>query len=67
MALSLTTDSLFVGRSAEYTKLRQLFENDRIFGSVVITGLGGIGKTSLARMFARSATDLFPGGTEFVA
>jgi restriction system protein len=71
MVLSPPTDllermSLFVGRSTEYTQLRGLFENDRIFGSVVITGLVGIGKTSLARMFAQSATDLFPGGTGFL-
>jgi hypothetical protein len=58
---------LIVGRSSEYGRLRQLLENDRAFGSVVVTGLGGIGKTTFVRMFARSAADLFPGGIEFLS
>ncbi len=48
-----------IGRDLEIARLRELFESGRF---VTITGIGGTGKTRLAREFGRMAVPDFPGG-----
>lgn len=57
---------MYVGRSKEFERLRSLLTGD-FPRSVVVTGLGGIGKTSFVRMFAHATADLFPDGIEFLS
>lgn len=48
-----------IGRDLELARLREMFEQGRF---VTITGIGGTGKTRLAREFGRMAVPDFPGG-----
>lgn len=54
-------DRPFIGRSKELKALRKavIQPTKRL---VTITGMGGMGKTRLARQFARTATDVFTDG-----
>jgi len=58
-------DRPFIGRSKELKALRKavVHPTKRL---VTITGMGGMGKTRLARQFARTATDAFQDGVCFV-
>lgn len=48
-----------IGRDLELARLREMFTDARL---VTITGIGGTGKTRLAREFGRVAVPDFPGG-----
>lgn len=54
----------FVGRETELLALRKGYESGKRLG--LISGTVGVGKTSLAHVFAKNATDLFPGGMSYV-
>ena len=56
----LHQNPFFVGRQVEMQKLAQLLLSQP--NNVVITGLGGVGKTQLAAEFAHQYRDQFPGG-----
>ncbi|MET4519783.1 restriction endonuclease [Bradyrhizobium sp. I1.7.5] len=58
--------AFFVGRSREFERLRSLLAGE-FPRSVIVTGLGGIGKTSFVQMFAHAAAELFPDGIEFLS
>lgn len=58
--------AMYIGRSKEFEKLKSLLTGE-FPRSVVVTGLGGIGKTSFVQMFAHAAADLFPDGVEFLS
>lgn len=49
----------FFGREAEMLQLSRLLESERL---VTLSGLGGLGKSRLARRFAGSVKDRFPDG-----
>jgi len=51
----------FVGRIRELAEIKSAFE--RNVKGIVILGMGGIGKTSLAQMAAHQLSGQFPGGT----
>jgi predicted ATPase len=53
----------FVGRGDELGAVRKLLENSRL---VTLTGLGGVGKTRLARRAAAEAEPDFPDGVRMV-
>lgn len=53
----------FAGRAAEMAELRRLVLNRR---PVLITGLGGVGKTRLAQELLRACAGHFPHGCEFL-
>jgi tetratricopeptide (TPR) repeat protein/nucleoside phosphorylase len=56
----------FTGRDAELGRLTQLLLDNRT-GCVVITGIGGVGKTTLAEEFvATCARRLFPAGAAWI-
>ncbi len=48
-----------IGRNLELARLRELFESGRL---VTVVGIGGTGKTRLAREFGRISVGNFPGG-----
>ena len=50
----------FVGRDKELTELSAAFDEGA--KGVVIVGHAGVGKTSLARVFADQSRERFPGG-----
>ncbi|MGW4421720.1 ATP-binding protein [Streptosporangium sp. NPDC004631] len=53
------TETTFVGRSAEIAQVVRLLRESRL---VTLTGLGGVGKTRLARRVAEEISAEFPGG-----
>ncbi|MGH2487058.1 MAG: ATP-binding protein, partial [Ktedonobacterales bacterium] len=53
----------FIGRSEELQSLRAVLQSERL---VTLTGVGGCGKTRLAREVAASARDLFPDGVRWI-
>jgi Cdc6-like AAA superfamily ATPase len=62
-----TAPQIFVGRQREVAKIeRALADLDR--NVVIISGMGGIGKTSLARFVANQQRDTnrFPGGVVWI-
>jgi tetratricopeptide (TPR) repeat protein len=57
----------FVGRAAELTALTRAADRSAgAHGPVLITGMAGVGKTTLAVAWARQATRLFPDGQMYV-
>lgn len=48
-----------IGRDLEIARLREMFDSGRF---ITVTGIGGTGKTRLAREFGRIAVPDFPGG-----
>ncbi|MEU0518050.1 AAA family ATPase [Streptosporangium sp. NPDC006007] len=52
-------ETTFVGRSAEIAQVVRLLRESRL---VTLTGLGGVGKTRLARRVAEEVSAEFPGG-----
>jgi predicted ATPase len=55
-----------IGRDEDITRLRALLEREDV-RLVTLTGAGGSGKTRLALALADAVSDIFPGGTGFVA
>ncbi|WP_187414679.1 AfsR/SARP family transcriptional regulator [Nonomuraea sp. PA05] len=55
----------FVGRQAELDRLDALLADDRA-GAVVLTGMAGVGKTTLAIHWARRIQSRFPDGQLYV-
>jgi restriction endonuclease/AAA ATPase-like protein len=62
---SIHSSPPFIGRERELNVLSRLF--DAQARVVVLEGLPGIGKTALARAFAATRRDLFPGGITFTS
>ncbi len=56
----------FVGRDGELATLHRLLTADSGTRTVVVCGLGGIGKTALAVHFGHSVRDRFPDGQIFL-
>lgn len=60
---TLDVKDFFIGREKELTLLKRYLLDKNL--PVVITGPAGVGKTSLARIFAQEYKDTFPGGVFF--
>ena len=60
LPLELTT---FIGRDAELGEVRKALATSRL---VTLTGVGGVGKTRLARRVAAESQEDFPGGVHLV-
>lgn len=56
-------EQVFIGRKRELKKLTDMLESK---GVIVLTGLGGVGKTALAQETTRRAVSLFAGGTVWI-
>lgn len=56
----------FTGRQAELDDLDELLSREDRAGTVVISGMAGVGKTTLAVHWARRVTDHFPDGQLYV-
>jgi restriction system protein len=63
--VSVHSAPLFVGREGELNALARLF--DAQARVVTLVGMPGVGKTALARTFAATRRDLFPGGITFTS
>jgi predicted ATPase len=55
-----------IGRDEDITRLRALLQRESV-RLITLTGAGGSGKTRLALAAADAVSDIFPGGTGFVA
>lgn len=55
-----------VGRDAELAALTRLVEDGEVAAPIVLTGMAGVGKTSLAVHFGRLMTERFPDGQLYV-
>ncbi|MGB9549075.1 winged helix-turn-helix domain-containing protein [Vibrio harveyi] len=60
---STTVSEDFIGRSEELTQVLELLSSSRL---VSLTGIGGIGKTALAKEVAKQAQTRYQDGTVFV-
>ncbi len=56
-------ERVFIGRKRELKKLTEMLESK---GVIVLTGLGGVGKTALAEEATRRAGSLFAGGMVWI-
>ncbi|GHE31036.1 hypothetical protein GCM10017673_37310 [Streptosporangium violaceochromogenes] len=58
-SMGTSMKTTFIGRSVEITQVIRLLRESRL---VTLTGLGGVGKTRLARRVAEELSGEFPGG-----
>jgi predicted negative regulator of RcsB-dependent stress response len=52
----------FVGRQHELASLREMLPQGKVAAITAVQGIGGIGKTALAFMYAQAFADHYPGG-----
>ncbi len=52
----------FVGRQHELAQLREMLPQGKVAAITAVQGIGGIGKTALAFMYAQAFADHYPGG-----
>ena len=57
----------FVGRQADLEKLHAIVQSRRTGAITGVTGTGGIGKTELARMYAKKYGEIYTGGVFWVS
>ena len=60
------SETAFIGRARELDQLQQLLLHEETRRLITLTGMGGVGKTRIARQAAELCVDSFPGGIFWV-